>query len=303
MGVKRLGSSSSTEVELKDTTTLMRYMPFPRFLALLNGKVSFTALHVLGSINDPLECRQITEPEVILTKLLDLPDRGAMALEELKKATPEMIRTLWDSPSYSPQNRTYQLAETFHRYISERRAVSCWFSNEFESAAMWAAFSPHGIAIRTTIQKLESVLPKEKEFLLASIRYRNRDDFTINAGNFTKFPHMALRPFLLKGLEFAHEKEVRLITRCNPYDRWPVITAPNFVRCVHEIIVSPYLDLSSAQELKTLIESLLKSNGLNDTSVVTFSKINSIIHRDSALSADLDGFLDALHPPDDPLPL
>lgn len=299
--IKVLQSSATSEVALTDSTVLIRYITFPRFLGLLSGKFSFTALHALRGGNDPLEGRQITDAEVLITKIMELDGNGRDAMKALKEASPPHIKKIWDEKVNSPSEVSSYLAVAFHKYISERRAVSCWFANEIESAAMWSAFALHGVAIKTTVKKLKAILPASRDFLIAAIRYRDRSDFSINAGNYTRFPHMVLRPYLLKGLEFAHEKEVRVVMKCHEDEKWPTINSPKFSTCIDEVIISPYLDVPSARELKDLIKAKLSS--LKNKAPINFSAINSIIHQESETGLLLADFLSDIDLPEDPLPL
>jgi len=280
----------------------MRYVPFPRFLGMLEGELTFTPLHLLRSVNDPLECHEITDPVVIITLLSELPN-GKEVLLELKASTPPEIRKYWDSPK-TPRDRTNQLAQAFHRFVSERRAASCWFANGIESAAMWSSFALNGVAVRTDLQSLEAVLPTDREFLIASVRYRIRERLEITPGNFRRFPYVALRPFLVKGREFQHEQEVRFITRCSPDQKHFCVDTEPSAKYIQEVIISPYLDYHSAVGLKRLIKSLLKKKFGADMPPVNFSTIKGDLFDKERASVELDALAREYMPADlDTLPL
>ncbi|HTB80325.1 MAG TPA: DUF2971 domain-containing protein [Opitutaceae bacterium] len=257
---------------LNDDTQLMRYMKFPRFLTLLHNGLSFTPMHRLRSINDPLEGREIADPIVIDTLLEEL-EHSTAAYTELMSYP--VVRDLPRKAQPGEVSETRTLAAAFHSFVSRRRAASCWYANNFESSAMWATFAAEGVAVRTTVGSLCKALSNDREFSIAAVRYRHREKLTIGIGNYEKFPHLALRPYLLKGREFEHEREVRIVTRCHETDRSLIVKIPRLSECIHEIIISPYLQESDAVAIKALIEQLLaKAHGVNTSVPVSFSTIN-----------------------------
>ena len=70
--------------------------------------------------------------------------------------------------------------------------------------------------IRTTLKKVEDTLPSDIEFESAGVRYLEREFLLIDAVNSAKYRDLILKPYLAKGVEFEHEHEVRIITRCDP---------------------------------------------------------------------------------------
>jgi len=250
---------------------LIRYMPFPRLLALLNDRLTFTPLRLLGLGNDPSECQPITDSKVIVNELRSIKRHGAF-FRELKRGASKWARIALESNA--PYRNDY-LARRFHEYIGETRAASCWFANNFESAAMWASYAPQGVAVEADLDGIKSALPSNREFIIAAVRYRIRDKFRIDAGNAEGFPHMLLRPYLLKGREFEHEKEVRIVTRCGPDQEWFHVRARRFIRCIRRVVISPYIDPDSASGLKKHIEALLEEKFVRmKTPLVEFSSIN-----------------------------
>jgi len=301
--ITRIDSPSSAIIQLSDELCLVRYMPFPKFLSIVGGQFPFTPLRLLGQDNDPLESHPITAPQVIMKELSDLSNKEEL-LKEIGSSAPRWMQDALSDASATDGNRANVYARAFHGFIRERRAVSCWFANGFESAAMWTGFAPQGVAVETTLGGIEKMLPAGRNFLVSAVRYRNRGRFKIGHANMEKFPNMVLRPFLLKGQEFEHEKEVRIITRCHSEQKWFSVPVPDFYKCIRRVIISPYIDPVSASALKQHIEEhLARRFGENDTPPVCFSTINSPVLEGSESEAALDKLYDEYMPADDQLPL
>lgn len=85
-------------------------------------------------------------------------------------------------------------------------AISCWHSNEDESAAMWKLYSAQqqAIAIRTTYSKLQAALSRNPSVVLTPVRYirGNKDDAPLDSIS---------SAFLYKERSFQFEHEVRAI--------------------------------------------------------------------------------------------
>ena len=274
MPVTRIPSPTKAATQLSDELRLLRYMPFPRFLTLMDGWLTFTPLRLLRSSNDPLESRPITQPNVVFKELQELENHEAV-FDRLVATSNKWVQAVMKSPA-SDRDRNHYFAKSFHTLIDETRAVSCWFANDFESAAMWASFAPQGVAIELDLIGLERALPDDREFLVAAVRYRNRDKFKIGTDNADKFPHMVLRPYLMKGREFAHEREVRIVTRCERDREWFRVRTREIFKSVRRIIISPYVDPDSTSGLKKHIESTLEIHfpGKRAAPPVEFSSIN-----------------------------
>lgn len=293
----------NSEAELTEETELLRYVPFARFLPLLRGELSFTPMHLLRSSNDPMECRPITDPAVVMTMLKDAPNSDA-ALLELKQLIPRWAQEVSADSGVTPETRTNHFSEAFHEFLVRRRAASCWFANPFESSAMWSSFASQGVAIKTNIGSLLHSLPVDREFVFAEVRYRARDRLHIGPGNYAQFPQLALRPFLLKGREFEHECEVRIVTKCHADQKWFFVPIHRPQTLMKEVIISPYLDTHSGRATKELIEGLLLQNFGRDHGVsVRFSKINEVIYEEDSTDIAINHLSGRNVPAADHLPL
>lgn len=80
--------------------------------------------------------------------------------------------------------------------------ISCWHSNEAESAAMWRLYSKSSdaVCVRTDYASLVDVLPEKCN--VGFVRYLDFNNDMINEGN-------AFNAVMAKRRSFAHEREVR----------------------------------------------------------------------------------------------
>jgi hypothetical protein len=130
--------------------------------------------------------------------------------------------------------------------------VSCWYSSDDESDAMWRIYSPHrqGIAIRTSRYRLEKII--EPEAYLTDVKYI---DFIDERANI----YIPSDVFEYKRKAFAYESEVRAIATKYPHSGFengmPKMSVPvdgeeypqngypidiTLSELIEEIIVSPY---------------------------------------------------------------
>lgn len=109
-----------------------------------------------------------------------------------------------------------QLAVTlsrFRRLVKESTFISCWCMDP-ESEAMWKLYcgDKYGIAITTIYRDIETYFT-DRGLLVAPVKYL---DYKVQG-----FPQdNLLYPFFHKRLEFAHEREVRIVEWCS--DQMPV---------------------------------------------------------------------------------
>jgi hypothetical protein len=114
--------------------------------------------------------------------------------------------------------------------IGEELYMSCWHSNERESAAMWSLYSTeNGIAIQTTCDRLVHAFRScERNIELAAVQYT---DITPEL--------MSGSPWTIKRLSFQHENEVRACIR-DPHCKRPGILLPVDVEAlIEEVFISP----------------------------------------------------------------
>ncbi len=152
---------------------LWRYMDFTKFVSMLqNDGLYFPTVEMLV---DPFE------------------GSYARGNEEFR---PRVYKHL-------PNRFNLTAAEMVNR-LRGHVAVSCWHSNEQESAAMWKlyALSHEAVCVQTTFRKLQAAMAEQAQ--VGMVRYVDYEDGWIPESN-------PLAPFLYKRKSFEHEREVRAI--------------------------------------------------------------------------------------------
>ena len=93
-----------------------------------------------------------------------------------------------------------QMVKRLHGHV----AVSCWHSNEQESAAMWKLYAQthEAVCVQTTFRKLQAAVTGRAR--VGMVRYVDYEKGWIPESN-------PLAPFLYKRKSFEHEREVRAI--------------------------------------------------------------------------------------------
>jgi hypothetical protein len=307
MAVQRLDlPSPGRKVPLQDDLKLWRYLSFPQFLRISNGELFFPNLRATSQVNDPLESVHIAEPPDVMSAFAaihpGMTEVDSGILEELMgSAVPWMANAL-SKPQLDSQSRTVYLAMSSQRFFAERRAISCWYSGPYESAGMWKTFAPTGVAITVSLRVLELALPDYRDFTVSSVHYVDREATPLPLGSGVKYRDIILRPYLIKGMEFEHEHEIRVTTRCAAGQPGFGVKTRLFDG-LSEIFISPYLDLHLAATLKEHIEEIVNSRPNHPP----FSKVHySSINRIQAETEDYSVGLGATLPPavdSDVLPL
>ena len=103
----------------------------------------------------------------------------------------------------------------FYKSHREKVVVSSWHINEYESFAMWQIFTQNseGIAIQSTIGRLQKALQTEKEFN----QYIGEVNYIDYKKEYIPFDDMFF-PFLFKRKSFQYEREVRILSDLNDKD-------------------------------------------------------------------------------------
>jgi hypothetical protein len=97
----------------------------------------------------------------------------------------------------------------YYKTHREKVAISSWHINEYESFAMWQIFTQNseGLAIQSTIKKLQDALIPEKKYK----QYIGEVNYIDYKKEYIPFDDMFF-PFLFKRKSFQYEREVRIIT-------------------------------------------------------------------------------------------
>jgi hypothetical protein len=140
--------------------------------------------------------------------------------------------------------------------------ISCWYSSEYESAAMWKLYlqSSEGIAIRSDHDALcRSLIASPLMARTANIKYIDYDKTPIPAGNI-------YFQFLHKRLSFSHENELRAVIWSKEDVNGPQIPAEAISVTVDvdpsDLIKAVHVSPTSPKWFGELVEHLLKRYGL-----------------------------------------
>ena len=177
---------------------LWRYMDLAKFISIICTKVLYFS--AASSFDDPFEGakgiaeRKETWDDFYLDFFREavLTDPG----QNTSKLTSEKIesdaqRLLKDIDAYGVNSRN-------HKYIS------CWYSNEYESEAMWKIYSmnvSNAVAIQTTAEHLYLALNRSSYITIGKVKYidYNKQYTPINGS------------FWFKRKAFEYENEVRAV--------------------------------------------------------------------------------------------
>lgn len=263
---------------------LWRYMSLERLIQILETKkLYFTAINKY-QLSDPFEGLLPTAflskmSEFILSIkndiLKDIDNKEFYLFKkysdmpfELQQAQKEVFK------EYRNETRNmHKLMEGIFFRILKSSVVSCWHQNESESEAMWKLYSQKGIAIQTTVQNLiDSIHDQRVSF--SEVKYIDFNDQNIEFSDCIL--NGGMNP-LLKRLAFKHEQEARLyFTPDRDYssdileDRSELIDI-DVSRLISKIYISPYLDESCANEIRTSV----KEFGVKDQDII-FSSLLTV---------------------------
>lgn len=218
----------------------MRWSAF--VLLLLEGKMFFPSIALLKK-NDPWE------------GYFKIPDSFGHAIGNRRKEL-KLQKWLKDKE----QNPFGDTTEVFFRELAKRRAVSCWHRSLGESALMWQTYADAGVAIQTTLRKLMNFLPHDRQFLISRIQYLPTAEGAA-AQWFRRPEHdkLVLRPYLIKGIEYHSEQEVRIVTPLNAGYSGAMIRGTARKGLIDRIVISPRINRCEQDALCKLIRSLLKN--------------------------------------------
>lgn len=104
---------------------------------------------------------------------------------------------------------------TYYKSHREKVVVSSWHINEYESFAMWQIFTQNseGLAIQSTIGRLQKALAEEKEFK----QYIGEVNYIDYKKEYIPFDDVFF-PFLFKRKSFQYEREVRILSDLSEND-------------------------------------------------------------------------------------
>lgn len=149
----------------------------------------------------------------------------------------------------------------FYKTHREKVAISSWHINEYESFAMWQIFTQNseGLAIQSTIGKLEKALEKEQTFK----QYIGEVNYIDYKKEYIPFEDMFF-PFLFKRKSFQYEREVRIITDVSENNL--VLNDGLKINVdINHLIEKIYIHPKSENWYKNLVIQLVKKLGFDFT--------------------------------------
>ncbi|NWB91591.1 DUF2971 domain-containing protein [Pseudomonas agarici] len=191
---------------------IWRYMTLDKFIHFLDSEtLYFNSLSAFMK-SDPFEGMP---PVRIIKKIRQLVHisqelKNALADMESKAESvtaPNELAEIFDSLSepLRSEHRDFRklVTDLFKGYV-----VSCWHANEYESEAMWKLYgdSHRGVAIQTTVGKLQMALQSDEKLNIAKVIYSDYEKPTEEA-----LRHLVVSGLapLMKRLSYSHEAEVR----------------------------------------------------------------------------------------------
>ena len=162
------------------------------------------------NINLPENPDTIVWKYLDLSKFLDLLISRKLFMSRSDKFEDQYEGT-FSEPTYEEIKKLAVNNPEFLNYYKSHRekvVVSSWHINEYESFAMWQIFTQNseGLAIQSTIGRLQKALEVEKEFK----QYIGEVNYIDYKKEYIPFDDLFF-PFLFKRKSFQYEREVRIL--------------------------------------------------------------------------------------------
>lgn len=234
--------------------SLWRYVRLPQLLLLLKGQVSLPSIRALQR-HDRLEGRGKWD-EVVQAVGFEQGEYGALVDYVRQRRMSQRDRDLFlvNSPKHPKANQR-KVLEIWSELLVSTRYALCLFQSPQESMAMWRLYAADGVAIRTSLSRLDAALaPTQRPWLASRMIYRDlsRELTGDDAHNDEGARAAIRRPFFLKRKEFEGENEVRLVTVDPARRTHLLLTGVHPEDWIEEIRISPDIwpgDATLIQEL------------------------------------------------------
>lgn len=174
--------------------------------------------------------------------------------ERLTEAEKEYLRLNCNYPGANQR----MFFSHYYDFIRRSRFAWCWFQSDCESAAMWKLYAAGGVAIETSLSRLQSSLQAQgRDWLISRMNYM---DFRRHyPGMFaqSKDGHeWVRRPFLLKGKEYVHEQEVRLVTVAPDSNDGLLLEEIKPASWIQRIVLPSGLPASQLRAIEWMVQTL-----------------------------------------------
>jgi hypothetical protein len=189
-----------TRLALTDCKPLWRYLRLNTLFLHLQGKSFFPSITKLQDCDAKEGC-PICQTEWIIRKF---PDSD---WQEIAK---------WIcTPGEKANIEANIVKERYFDFINQTRFAWCWYQSNYESAAMWQLYGRGGVAVKSSAARLTTVLKsQQREFMIGRVAYFDRAGRPLDCFDPEKPENkeLILRPYFVKGVEYTHENEVRIVT-------------------------------------------------------------------------------------------
>ena len=248
------------QIEIDPAKKIWRYMDLSKFVKMItSGAIWFSRSDLLG---DQFEG--------------SLPPKSRGKLEQVELGFSSLFAgisqldiTRLDSIELGNDDADEELIRRRKIREENRRSVfvNSWHANQHESAAMWKLYkSDVGVAIVSTVAKLQEVFSTIEDVVVDKVRYIDFEKENVLSYDDQRFP------FLIKRMSFSHEREVRAIYTPNRFssryspeelDAIRVLEGVTFSFPLSKLITEIKIDPDAPYWSLAMIEKLLEKWDLN----------------------------------------
>lgn len=192
---------------------IWRYMDLAKFISLLSKKALYFANP--NQFDDPYEFHLPKSHNIAIKEKIHKPyieDMNNIKIQMMKNKLGieklDEFKIFEQKIDNLPNQFKYAEIEAKNRF-----GVNCWHINDSENEALWKIYTNQGqgIAIETTVEKLEQSLKYHKKIIIDKIRYEDFDTALIEKG------HKYYSGFI-KRKAFEYEKEYRAMVLLDEKD-------------------------------------------------------------------------------------
>jgi hypothetical protein len=187
---------------LSDDAVVWRYVPLRTLFSYLNGLVFIPSVAKLRA-GDPFEGKFYEDIAWFNKAFSDRYGNDAKVIDDwmIKELFSAYERKLIEINPPEANSAPLILRKHYFDLVRRTRFAWCWFHSNRESAAMWVVYGNQGVAIKTTIGKLNALFEKSgRDFIYGRMTYMD-----YGGGGSTEFdpslePHYQLlhRPFFFE---------------------------------------------------------------------------------------------------------
>jgi hypothetical protein len=280
---------------LDEHIVIWRYVPLRTLFFYLNGLIFIPSVTKL-STGDPFEGNFYEDIAWFNEAFSKHYENQAQMIEDwiFKKFCSEQVQKTIEINRRSPNGSNFAsqtLRMHYFDFIRQTRFAWCWFSSNHESAAMWSVYGNQGVAVKTTVGKLNALFEKTGlDFIYGQMTYVD-----YQSGVSTEFDplrdtdyHLLLRPFFLKRKEYESEHEVRYVTAGNYDERGGIllkdITPQDWISAIR---LWPRLTSDEEHSLRKAIEQFMPNADCHKSDLLS-SQVNlsDMLRIDSAADSN-----------------